>query len=148
MEKNNQLSENDNSFEEVSHGNKIMAMILRSSFNVKGIKFFTPSSFSQQLGYMNRPAGYAIEPHIHKEIKREIYLTQEVLIIKTGIIKVNFYDDTQNYLQSRVLQAGDIILLASCGHGIDVLENAEIVEIKQGPYAGDEDKIRFTNLVK
>lgn len=42
-----------------------------------------------------------------------------------------------------MLHAGDVILLASGGHGFEIIEAAEIIEVKQGPYLGDEDKVRF-----
>ena len=45
---------------------------------------------------------------------------------------------------SRVLGPGDVILLISGGHGFEVLEELNMVEVKQGPYAGETDKTRFT----
>lgn len=122
---------------------KVMAIIIRSNFSSEGIEFFTPNDFSQQLGYMNRPAGYIIEPHVHNIVKREVELTNEVIFIKSGLVRVDFYDDDHCYLESRVLNPGDVILLASGGHGFEMLEKSEIIEVKQGPYAGDSDKSRF-----
>ena len=46
-------------------------------------------------------------------------------------------------MESYVLEQGDVILLASGGHGFQVLEDLEMYEIKQGPYAGENDKTRF-----
>ena len=57
---------------------------------------------------------------------------------------MDFYDDEQHYLESRILNTGDIVLLAFGGHGFEMLEASEIIEVKQGPYAGDNDKTRFT----
>jgi hypothetical protein len=37
-------------------------------------------------------------------------------------------------------------LLAHGGHGFTMLEESEIVEVKQGPYSGDVDKTRFTGI--
>jgi hypothetical protein len=125
---------------------KLMGIIIRSDFKKEGITFFTPGEFSQQLGYMNRPAGYLIEPHIHKHLERKVLYTQEVLLIRSGVVRVDFYDEVQNYLQSRTLETGDVILLASGGHGFEILEDAEIIEIKQGPYSSENDKVRFTNI--
>lgn len=119
------------------------AIILRTTFRRDGIHFFTPSSFSQQLGYMNRPLGYVIAPHVHKPVPRQVQFTKEVLFIKTGKVRVDFYNEGQNYLESRVLNQGDVILLAFGGHGFEMLEPSEIIEVKQGPYAGDNDKTRF-----
>lgn len=120
-----------------------LAIILRASFKTEGIEFFTPSDFSQQLGYMNRPQGYVIPPHVHNPVAREVQYTKEVLFIKSGRVRVDFYDDYQNYLESHVLSTGDVILLAFGGHGFEMLEPTEMIEVKQGPYAGDEDKTRF-----
>ncbi|MGF7078028.1 hypothetical protein [Mucilaginibacter sp. UYCu711] len=131
--------------EKVEHNNQMLALIIRSSFSKQGIEFFTPQDFSQQLGYMNRPAGYVINPHVHRLVERKVTLTQEVLYIKSGKVKVDFYDDHRNYLESRVIEEGDVILLAAGGHGFEMLENSEMIEVKQGPYCGDEDKIIFTS---
>lgn len=131
--------------EKIEHNNQMLALIIRSSFSIQGIEFFTPQDFSQQLGYMNRPAGYVINPHVHRLVERKVTLTQEVLYIKSGKVKVNFYDNDRNYLESRIIEKGDVILLAAGGHGFEMLENSEMIEVKQGPYCGDEDKIIFTS---
>lgn len=126
--------------------NRELAIILPASFRSEGITFFTPNDFSQQLGYMSRPDGYVIPPHVHNPVVREVQYTKEVLFIKSGKVRVDFYDDNQNYLESHILYQGDVILLAFGGHGFEMLEPSEIIEVKQGPYAGDEDKTRFESV--
>src|SRR5829696_5413477 len=128
--------------EHLVQNDKIYAIIIHSSFSRTGIEFFTPDNFSQQLGYMNRAKGYTIAPHIHKHIERKVVLTQEVLFIKSGRVRIDFYNNDQSYLESRILEKGDVILLAAGGHGFEILEDAEMIEVKQGPYCGDEDKVR------
>lgn len=120
-----------------------LAIIIRSDFKKEGIEFFTPDDYSQQLAYMKHPKGKIIDPHVHNIVKRQVHLTQEVLVIKTGKLRVDFYTDKKEYLESYLLEAGDVILLASGGHGFEVIEDLEMYEIKQGPYAGDNDKTRF-----
>lgn len=132
--------------ESITHGERTLAMILRTTYRADGIKFFTPDEFSQQLAYMNRPEGYVIQPHIHNPVAREVQFTKEVLFIKSGKVRVDFYDDNQNYLESRILHQGDVILLAFGGHGFEMLEASEIIEVKQGPYAGEADKTRFNGI--
>ncbi len=127
----------------IEHDGKLLALILRAGFSEAGITFFTPTNYSQQLGYMKHKSGHHIVPHIHNEIKRDVILTQETLLIKKGVLRVDFYDDSQHYLFSSILNAGDIILLSSGGHGFEIIEDIEMVEIKQGPYCGDSDKTRF-----
>jgi len=132
--------------EEIFVRDRALALILRVSYCSQGIKFFTPSDFSQQLGYMNRPSGYVIPPHVHNPVPREVQYTKEVLFIKSGRVRVDFYDDDQIYQESRVLETGDVILLAYGGHGFEMLEPTEIIEVKQGPYAGNKDKTRFEGI--
>jgi mannose-6-phosphate isomerase-like protein (cupin superfamily) len=129
--------------EEIRDGDAVMALILRRDYKADGIKFLTPDSYSQQLGYMNRPEGYVIKPHVHNLALREVHYTNEVLFIKSGKVRVDFYGVDQQYRESRVLETGDIILLIVGGHGFEMLEASEIVEVKQGPYVGEHDKIRF-----
>jgi hypothetical protein len=129
--------------ERITQGDHLLAIIIRSTFHQEGIAFFTESNFSQQLGYMNRPKGYVIEPHRHNLVLREVVHTQEVLLIKSGKVRVDFYDDDQNYLESKILNKGDVILLAYGGHGFEMLEPSEMIEVKQGPYVSDRDKVRF-----
>ena len=129
--------------ENILNEGKILAVVLRTNHHADGIEFFTPNDFSQQLGYMNRPQGYVIPPHVHNPVPREVQFTKEVLFIKSGRVRVDFYDDDQNYLESRILEQGDVILLAFGGHGFEMLEPTEMIEVKQGPYAGEADKTRF-----
>lgn len=127
----------------IKNKDTLIAIILSSNFESDTINFFTPVHFSQQLGYMKRPKKYVIPPHVHKPVSREVHFTKEVLFIKSGKVRVDFYDDYESYLESRVLKQGDVILLAYGGHGFEMLETSEIIEVKQGPYAGDKDKKRF-----
>ena len=129
--------------EHICDANKMLALIVRTGYREDGISFFTPNEFSQQLGYMNRPAGYVIPPHVHNQVLREVQYTNEVLFIKSGRLRVDFYSDAQAYLRSTILVTGDVILLAFGGHGFEMLEATEMIEVKQGPYAGDGDKTRF-----
>jgi hypothetical protein len=130
--------------ETVKHNDTVLSVIIRANYKSDGIEFFTPLDYSQQLGYMNRKKGYAIPPHRHNLVERKVTLTQEVLYIKSGIVRVDFYDDNQAYIESRVLHKGDVILLATGGHGFEMLEDSEMIEVKQGPYCGEEDKVRFS----
>ncbi len=132
--------------EHIKHKEQMLALILRNNYHSDGIEFFTPNKFTQQLGYMNRPKDYEIQPHVHNPVIREVSYTKEVLIIKKGCVRVDFYNDKQNYLESRILRTGDIVLLAFGGHGFKMLEESEIVEVKQGPYAGEADKTRFAPI--
>lgn len=132
--------------ENIKCSDKTLAIIIKADYQNNGVQFFTPPNFSQQLAYMSHPKGHEIKPHLHNIVIRQVEYTQEVLVIKTGKLRVDFYSDEQIYLESRILEAGDVILLASGGHGFEVLEDLEMLEIKQGPYLENEDKVRFSNV--
>ncbi len=132
--------------ERIENTGKLLAIIIKHNFSEPGVHFFTSDTFSQQLAYMQHPVGKIIEPHVHNPVQREVFYTQEVLFLKRGRLRIDFYDDDRNYLESRILEAGDVILLASGGHGFKVLDEIEMIEVKQGPYAGEADKTRFTGI--
>jgi mannose-6-phosphate isomerase-like protein (cupin superfamily) len=133
--------------EQITHQERLLALIVSHGFNQPGIHFFTPNELSQQLAYMHHPTGKIIPPHVHNPVPREVTYTQEVLFIKTGKLRVDFYSEQQEYLHSRVLEAGDVILLVTGGHGFEVLEEIEMIEVKQGPYVGERDKTRFEGIM-
>ena len=132
--------------EKIEKNNKTLAMIIRDNHNISGVDFITPANYSQQVAYMHHPVGKTIDAHIHNIVHRNVLMTQEVLFIKKGKLRVDFYDDYEDYLGSSELEAGDTILLISGGHGFTVVEEVEMIEVKQGPYAGDDDKIRFKTI--
>ena len=132
--------------EYIKNKENLLAIIISADFKKDGIHFFTSNDLSQQLAYMHHPKGKKIEPHVHNPVPRQVQYTQEVLFLKKGKLRVDFYNEIQEYLESRVLNSGDVILLATGGHGFEVLEEIEMIEVKQGPYAGDEDKTRFDSI--
>jgi mannose-6-phosphate isomerase-like protein (cupin superfamily) len=129
--------------EQIRVGSQVLAIIVRRNFDKDGVSFFTPDEFSQQLAFMKHPTGKVIPPHIHNQVQRTVLYTKEVLFIRKGRLKVDFYDSDKQYKESTILVAGDVILLAGGGHGFEVLEDVEMIEVKQGPYAGENDKTIF-----
>lgn len=132
--------------QEITYQSQLLAIIVSHRFNEPGIHFFTPNELSQQLAYMHHPVGKIIPPHVHNPVTREVQYTQEVLFIKQGKLRVDFYNYQQQYLESRILEAGDVILLITGGHGFEVIEELEMIEVKQGPYVGEMDKTRFVGI--
>src|SRR6266568_8426839 len=133
--------------EQIELNGEMLALIVRDEYSEPGISFFTPNDLSQQLAYMHHPAGKIIDAHVHNPVPRSVAYTQETLFIKRGRLRVDFFDNRQKYLESRELEAGDVILLVKGGHGFEVLEDLEMIEVKQGPYAGDQDKTRFVGRI-
>jgi hypothetical protein len=126
--------------EEIVLDGQLCAIIIRSEYNEPGIQFLTPADLSQQLASMSYQVGKIIAAHTHNAVPREVFYTQEALFIRKGKLRVDLYTSQHEYKLSRVLGPGDVILLISGGHGFEVLEDLNMVEVKQGPYAGRVDK--------
>ena len=133
--------------EKIEHNGEMYALIVRNGFSRPGISFVTPNDLSQQLAFMQHPAGKIIDAHFHNPVPRTVSFTQETLLIKRGRLRVDLFDSQQAYLESRELRAGDVIMLVKGGHGFEVLEDLEMIEVKQGPYGGDQDKTHFEGKV-
>ena len=129
--------------EQIVHDGELLALIVRAEYTRPGISFFTPNDLSQQLAYMQHPAGKIIPAHVHNPVHRSVSYTQETLFIKRGRLRADFFSERRDYLESRELGAGDVLLLIKGGHGFEVLDDLEMIEVKQGPYAGDQDKTVF-----
>lgn len=128
----------------INDNNQICAIIIRRGHNLKdSIEFYTPDNFPLQLGLMERPKGYEIPRHVHIETVRTTDLVQEVLFVEKGQVEVTLYSDKLSIIEVKILNEGDIILLANGGHGFKILESARLFEVKQGPYVENKDKIRF-----
>lgn len=127
----------------IKNNGSIMAYIITKDHSETGTNFITPDDFSQQLAFMSHKKGHKIIPHVHNPVHRDVKLTLEVLFIRKGSVRIDFYDDSRNFVSNYILKQGDTILLASGGHGFEALEDLEIIEVKQGPYTGDADKTRF-----
>jgi hypothetical protein len=134
--------------ERITYKEDEFALILRSNYKKDGVSFVTPDHYSQQLAYMKHPKGKGIMAHVHNSVLREVEYTSEVLFIKKGKLRVDFFNNSQEYIESRVLMEGDVILLLKGGHGFEVIEDLEMIEVKQGPYVGEKDKTKFKKEIK
>ena len=122
--------------------NTIMALYIPCEYSAKGIHFLTDDSAFQQVAYMSHSEGHVITPHYHNCVERKVDYTCETLILRKGILAVDLYENQVLVYQFN-MKAGDILTLFSGGHGFKVIEDVDMVEIKQGPFAGPNDKTRF-----
>jgi hypothetical protein len=77
----------------------------------------------------------------HRDLIRTITTksVQEVLHIEYREVEANLYNNNGEKVESSILNSGNTILLLSGGHGFRILEDARMLEIKQGPYYGVEE---------
>lgn len=131
------------SIEWIKDGDEVLAIIIPADYKPDKTDFITPLDYKQQLGFIVYQEGHAILPHCHIPMNRSLVGTSEVLLIRSGKLEVDLYTKEKNLLVTRVLNQGDMILLVSGGHGFRMQEDTIMVEVKQGPYIGLEEKERF-----
>jgi len=127
----------------IERDGEIYAILLRREYNQPGPSFFTPGEFSQQLGMLVHPKGKEVKRHRHRLVRREIFRTQEVLVLLEGRVRVTICTDEGKTIKVFFLRPGDAVLLARGGHSVKVLAPSKMIEVKQGPYAGADDKEFF-----
>ena len=120
-----------------------LAYIIRASFLPDETTFLTPPDYKQQVGYIVYPAGGEIPRHIHCPLERHLVGTSEVIIVKEGRCQLDVYNDNRELVATRELHPGDLMLMVGGGHGFRMLEDTVLLEIKQGPYTGVDEKERF-----
>ena len=120
-----------------------LACIIRGEQDPDKTTFVTPSQFEQQLGFIVYPAGGEVHRHYHRPVDRHLTGTSEVVVLRRGRCVLDIYDNEQNLVASRELKAGDIAILVAGGHGYRMLEDTVLLEVKQGPYTGVEERERF-----
>lgn len=127
----------------VDHEGESIAFIIRAEKSVEETTFLTPEDFKQQIGFIVYPKGGEIVRHIHKPMERHLVGMSEILLVKKGLLEADFYTDEKQYLETRELGEGDLVLLVSGGHRFRCMEDTVLLEIKQDPYIGQEEKERF-----
>ena len=132
-----------NHFERIMWNDEPLAYIIRADINPDTTTFLTPPEFNLQVGFIAYPTNGKIAPHFHLPLERHIVGTTEVLVVKRGRCEIDIYNEDKKLVATRQLKTGDVILIIGGGHGFRMLEDTVILEIKQGPYTGLNEKERF-----
>lgn len=120
-----------------------LAYIIRAEMRPLRTTFLTPPEFKQQVGFVVYPAGGEIERHNHRPLERHLIGTSEVLVVQSGRCEIDIFNDDREWVATRELRPGDVMLMVGGGHGFRMLEDTVFLEIKQGPYTGEDEKERF-----
>ncbi len=132
----------------IEHKKYIFGYIIKYT-KKNGVNFLTPAKLSHQVGFIKHKKNHEIIPHLHLINKRKINYTSEVLIIQKGKIRIDLYNKKKKYLFSKIAKKNEIVILIKGAHGFKILDNCEMLEIKQGPFNDKEDKIKFSqNKIK
>ena len=129
--------------EQITASGTTLAVIIRSTMVPSATTFFTPPEYKQQVGFVVYPAGGVVERHTHVPLERHLVGTSEVIVVRSGRCELDVYDDDRVLVATRSLEAGDVMLMVSGGHGFRMTEDTVLLEVKQGPYTGLDEKERF-----
>lgn len=120
-----------------------LCYIVRTSFEPEATTFVTQPEYKQQVGFITYPAGSTIPRHTHVPLERHLVGTSEVVLVRKGSCEIEVYTDDHELVATRDLGPGDLVLMVAGGHGFNVREDTVLLEVKQGPYIGLEEKERF-----
>jgi quercetin dioxygenase-like cupin family protein len=129
--------------EKISKDDRVLCLLVRAENQPGQTTFLTPPEYKQQVGYVVYPAGGEIPRHTHRPLKRHLVGTSEVLLVKKGRCLIDVYSDDHELVATRELRQGDLMLMVGGGHGFRMLEDTILLEVKQGPYTGLDEKERF-----
>jgi cupin fold WbuC family metalloprotein len=132
--------------EKILYKKELFALILRkkNQFKNNGVNFFTDNKDLLQVGLIKHNKNHKIKSHKHIKRVKKIHYCTEVLIIKKGKLKIRFYNnDGIDIKKDKILNKEDIIILFKGGHGFLVKEKLEMIEVKQGPYDQNNDKVQY-----
>jgi hypothetical protein len=129
--------------QEIRAGDTVLAYVIPSSATASSTTFITPDEATFQAGFVVYPAGGEVVPHIHLPVRREVVGTSELLFVRSGRCYVDIYDADRRIVATRELGAGDAVLSMGGGHGFRMIEDTVLFELKQGPFIGGTEKVRF-----
>lgn len=131
------------SVELIEAAGRTLTYVIRAGFEPDRTTFITSPEHKQQLGYIVYPAGGEVARHIHRPLERHLIGTSEVLIVKRGRCLIDIYSDDRQLVTTRELSPGDVMVMIGGGHGFRMLEHTVLLEVKQGPYTGLDEKEKF-----
>jgi quercetin dioxygenase-like cupin family protein len=130
-------------FERIPTEGQLLALLVTEAVEPLETTFPTPPELDLQVGFVVYPEGGEVQRHDHRPIERHLIGTSEVIAVRSGRCEVDLYDAERRHVATRELRPGDVILLVAGGHGFRMLEDTVLLEVKQGPYTGFDEKERF-----
>lgn len=115
----------------------VLARLIPAGEWKNGLSFYSDEQDYIQVGTWCYARGQELPAHVHNEVTRTVLRTQEVIYVRKGKIEARIYDLAGNLFITLIVEEGDTLILLNSGHGYTILEDGtEVLEIKNGPYAG------------
>ena len=121
-----------------------VASIVRPELSEKGLTFLTEDENFIQVGVWNYEKDKRLETHYHNSFPRESTKTNETVYVVKGTIKCNLYKESGEKISSHKIEQGEMIVQFNGAHEYFIIEDAVVIETKNGPYFGhDKDRTRI-----
>jgi len=107
----------------------------------------TDESEYLQCAAIRIPYGKSFQAHRHIRCDRTTDMTQEAWVVLKGAVAVDYYDEEDNRIGSKIIEEGGVTVTFGGGHSYESLTDDTLVyEFKSGPYFGrDADKVAIEN---
>ena len=117
--------------------------IVRPNLSKEGLNFVTSDEQSMQVGIWNYKEEKELEPHYHNEFDRTANITSESVFVSSGKILASVYKKNKELVCEQILNEGEMIIQFYGIHEYKILDDAIVIETKNGPYFGrDKDRTR------
>lgn len=124
----------------------VLARFVSGDSWAPNLSFFSQDPEYVQVGTWYYDKGKQLAAHRHNHLPRASDLTQEVIFVRKGRMSARIYDREGTLVETIAMQTGDLLILLDGGHGYEIEEDGtQVLEVKNGPYAGAEaDRVRFS----
>ena len=127
-------------------GEEVYAILASAKQEAKeGSEWFGSQIESLQAQRMKYPAGKSFRIHHHILNPRTIKRTQESFIVISGRVAVDVYDNKAVLIGTLEAGAGEAIFVYRGGHGVRILEDAVVYEVKAGQWTSVSEDKEFLN---
>lgn len=116
---------------------KKMVLGVRLSMFPEGSMPHTDPKEPLGLLTLKYPGGHTFRAHIHIPIKRTAPRVQECFIVKKGKVEIAVYAPDKTFVKKIILEEGQAYISMKGGHSLQMLEDCEIWEVKNGPLKND-----------
>ena len=123
---------------DIEHNGIRYASVYNTNEINDGLSFLTDDSSFIQVGTWKYEKGKILDAHYHNTFDRSSTQTQEIVYVISGEIICNIYTKDGVFISSFNLSSGMFAVQLYGVHEYEIVENAKVLEVKNGPYFGPE----------